>query len=86
VLNNRTDVTPTASNGEAKILAASPREQTDLQRGGLEVVSADVIDPELPEHHDPTLLAEAILQLYESASASPRVISFPDVIPGIPRQ
>ena len=86
VLNNRTDVAPTASDGAAKILPASPREQTDLQRGGLEVVSADVIDPEVPEHHDPTLLAETILQLYESASASPRVISFPDVLPGNPRR
>jgi uncharacterized cofD-like protein len=86
VLNNRTDVAPTTRDGAAKILPASPREQTDLQRGGLEVVSADVIDPELPEHHDPTLLAETILQLYESASASPRVISFPDVLPGNPRR
>ena len=84
VLNSRTDVAPSATNAAAKLLVATPKEQTDLQRGGLEVVSADVIDPETPEHHHPELLAETILQLYESASASPGVIDFPGAKPGNP--
>jgi uncharacterized cofD-like protein len=78
VLNSRTDVIPNTSSETVKILSASPREQTDLQRNGLEVISADVIDPDTPEHHHPTLLAETLLQLYESASASPRVLNFPE--------
>ena len=81
VLNSRTDVTPNTNSEAVKILSASPREQTDLQRGGLEVISADVIDPDTPEHHHPTLLAETLLQLYESASASPRVLAFPEAKP-----
>jgi len=84
VLNNRTDVGENNENGDIRIVAASPREQADLQRGGLEVVSADVIDVDSPEHHHPERLAETVMQLYEGASASPRVVDFPGAIPGHP--
>ncbi len=85
VLNNRTDVVPgNDEDADIRIVAASPREQADLQRGGLEVVSADIIDAESPEHHDPERLAEAVMQLYEGASASPRVLDLPGSIPGNP--
>ena len=84
VLNSRTDLGDASENGEVKIVAASPREQTVLQRGGFEVVSADVIDSESPEHHHPARLTEALMQLYESASASPRVLRFPEAAPGNP--
>ena len=84
VLNSRTDVLGSGEHGNIRIVAASPREQADLQRGGLEVVSADVIDAESPEHHDPERLAETVMQLYEGASASPRVLDFPGAIPGNP--
>jgi len=61
---------------ETTFVQASAKDQATLGSQGLEVITTDVLNHEEPEHHDPIRLADAIMEIYASASGSSQVLAF----------
>ena len=56
------------TSGGARIVEFDPSVQLELLDAGVQPVMADVIDPEDSRHHDPDMLASAIMNMYAQAS------------------
>ena len=65
--NSNVNVELPADTG-AVLVETDPRTQVELLDAGVQVVLADVVDPNDPRHHDPQALARALIDLYEQAS------------------
>ena len=60
----------------ATFVQASAKDQATLGSQGLEVITTDVLNHAEPEHHDPTRLANAIMEIHASASGSSQILAF----------
>ena len=65
--NSNTRVSLPESSG-ASLVECDPAVQVELLDAGVQVVLADVVDPESPHHHHLETLASALMDLYQQAS------------------
>jgi uncharacterized cofD-like protein len=65
--NSNTRVELQASGG-ARMVEFDPSVQLELLDAGVQPVMADVVDPEDARHHDPDMLASAIMNMYAQGS------------------
>ena len=65
-----------------ELLHITEKEREAVRRHGIEVLMADVIDVDVPEHHHSDRLAKTLLELYQSAAASTSVVHMAGRVPG----
>ena len=65
-----------------ELLHITEKEREAVRRQGIEVMMADVIDVDVPEHHHSDRLAKTLLELYQSAAASTSVVHMAGRVPG----
>lgn len=73
VVNSQFDL-DFADGPRPQLLHMTERERQSVREGGVEVVVADVIDEDMPEHHKSTRLAKIVMDTYKMGSAAPQVI------------